>query len=55
MTTAAYFTSEQEAREGEKKEMPPELMKGMEEMNALMVGEPDYFDLKEPWLNSPEA
>ena len=55
MTTAAYFTSEQQAREGEKKEIPPELMKGMEEMNALMVGEPEYFDLKDPWLDSPKG
>jgi hypothetical protein len=55
MTTAAYFTSEQEAREGEKKEVPPELMEGMEEINNLTVGEPDYLDLKEPWLDSPKT
>jgi hypothetical protein len=54
MTTAAYFTSEQEAREGEKKEVPPELMEGMEEINNLTVGEPEYLDLKEPWLDSPK-
>jgi hypothetical protein len=53
MTTAAYFTSESQAREGEKKEIPSELRQGMEEMNALLVGEMEYFDLKEPWLNSP--
>jgi hypothetical protein len=22
----------------------------MDEMNALEVGEPEFFDLKEPWL-----
>jgi hypothetical protein len=55
MTTAAYFTSEQEAREGEKKEVPAELMEGMEEINNLTVGEPEYLDLKEPWLDSPKA
>jgi hypothetical protein len=30
-------------------------MEGMEEMNTLMVGEPEYFDLKDPWLDSPKA
>jgi hypothetical protein len=55
MTTAAYFTSEQEAREGEKKEVPPELMEGMDEINNLTVGEPEYLDLKEPWLDSPKT
>jgi hypothetical protein len=50
---ALYFTSEAEAREGEKKEPPPELKAQMEEMNALSTGEPDYFDLKQPWLYSP--
>jgi hypothetical protein len=52
-TMALYFTSEAEAREGEKKEPPPELKAQMEEMNALSAGEPDYFDLKQPWLYSP--
>jgi hypothetical protein len=54
VTTAAYFTSEQEAREGEKKEIPPELLEGMEEFNALSVGEMEYLDLREPWLHSPK-
>lgn len=52
-TMAIYFTSEAEAREGERKEPPPELKAQMEEMNALAVGEPEYFDLKQPWLFSP--
>ncbi len=52
-TTALYFTSEKEAREGERKEVPPELKAEMEEMDALSVGEPDFFDLREPWLYSP--
>jgi hypothetical protein len=51
-TMVLYFTSEQEAREGEKKEPPAELKAQMEEMDALSVGEPDFFDLKEPWLYS---
>ncbi len=52
-TTALYFSSEEEAREGERKEVPPELKAAMEEMDALSVGVPDFFDLKEPWLYSP--
>ena len=52
-TMAMYFTSEAEAREGERKEPPPELKARMEEMAALNVGEPEFFDLKDPWLYSP--
>jgi hypothetical protein len=53
-TMAIYFTSEQEAREGERKEPPPELKAQMEQMNALSVGEPEFFDLRQPWLYSPK-
>lgn len=52
-TMAAYFTSEAEAREGERKEPPPALKATMEEMMSLEVGTPEYLDLKEPWLHSP--
>jgi hypothetical protein len=52
-TMAVYFTSEEEAREGERKQPPPELQAQMDEMAALSVGEPEYFDLKQPWLYSP--
>src|SRR5207244_11001774 len=53
-TVAIYFTSEAEAREGERKEPPPELKAQMEEMDKLSVGEPEFFDLKQPWLHSPK-
>jgi hypothetical protein len=52
-TVAVSFTSEAAAREGEPKEPPPELQVQMEEMAALSVGEPEFFDLKQPWLYSP--
>jgi hypothetical protein len=52
-TMAIYFTSEEEAREGERKEPPPELRAQMEEMDALSVGVPEFFDLRQPWLYSP--
>jgi hypothetical protein len=53
ITTVAYFTSEEEARAGERKEPPPEMMAAMQEMQELSVGEPEYFDLRDPWLTSP--
>ncbi len=52
-TMAIYFTSEEAAREGEKKEPPPEMQEMMTEMNALSIGEPVFFDLKDPWLTAP--
>ena len=52
-TMAIYFTSEEAAREGERKEPPPELKAQMEEMQQLSVGEPEFFDLKQPWLYAP--
>jgi hypothetical protein len=52
-TMALYFTSEAEARENEKKDVPPELQAQMEEMNKLEVGEPTFYDLKEPWFHTP--
>ncbi|MEP6665224.1 MAG: hypothetical protein ABJA81_02140 [Nocardioidaceae bacterium] len=51
-TMVLYFTSEEAAREGEQKEPPPELKAQMEEMDALNIGVPEFFDLKEPWLHS---
>ena len=53
-TMALYFTSEAAAREGERKEPPPEIRAQMEEMDKLSVGVPDFFDLKQPWLSSPK-
>jgi hypothetical protein len=52
-TMVMYFTSEAEAREGERKEPPPELQAQMEEMNKLSVGETQFFDLKQPVSVSP--
>ena len=52
-TMALYFTSEEEAREGERKQPPPEVEKAMQDLQQVSVGEPAYFDLREPWLHSP--
>lgn len=46
-----YFTSEAEAREGEKMEMPAEMQKVMEEFGKV-TGPVEYIDLKDPWLFS---
>jgi hypothetical protein len=53
-TMVMYFTSEQQAREGEKKELPPELQAQMDQMNALSDGMPEFFDVKDPWLYAPK-
>ena len=52
-TMAVYFTSEAAAREGERQEPPPERRRVMEELNALAIGEPAFFDLRDPWLYAP--
>jgi hypothetical protein len=52
-TMVMYFTSEAEAREGERREMPPEVQAVMAEMMAISDGPPEYFDLREPALDSP--
>jgi hypothetical protein len=48
-TDASYFTSEAEAREGEKKEPPPELAQQAAEFEKVMANV-EFFDLKDPWL-----
>jgi hypothetical protein len=52
-TMAIYFTSEEAAREGERKEPAPEMQEMMKEMDSLTIGEPVFFDLKDPWLHAP--
>jgi hypothetical protein len=52
-TAVLYFTTEEEAREGERKEVPPEMQAQMEEMGKLEIGQPTFLDIKEPWLYSP--
>ena len=53
-TMCIYFTTEAEAREGEQKEMPPEIKEQMDEMSSLESGTPEFFDLRQPWLLSPK-
>jgi hypothetical protein len=53
-TMVMYFTSEAEAREGERKEIPAELQAAMEEMGKLSIGETEFFDLKQPMISSPK-
>ena len=52
-TMALYFTSEEAAREGEQLEPPPEMQQMMQEMQELSIGDPEFYDLKDPWLNAP--
>jgi len=48
-TEANYFTSEAEAREGEKKEPPSELAAQADNFEKLMA-DVEYSDLRDPWL-----
>ena len=50
-----YFTSEAEAREGERREMPPEMQAVMDELMALSPEPPDFIDLRRPLLQKPPA
>ena len=53
-TMIVYFRSEKEAREGELKEVPPEMAKAMDELQSLAVGQPEFLDLNKPWLDAPK-
>lgn len=46
---ATYFTSEADARAGEKKEPPPELAEQAKQFEQVMA-DVEYIDLKDPWL-----
>ncbi|MGY1829706.1 hypothetical protein ACI8AA_04655 [Geodermatophilus sp. SYSU D01180] len=48
-----YFTSEDEAREGERREPPAEWREVMEELTRLAKEPPTYLDLRGPLLHSP--
>jgi hypothetical protein len=52
-TMFMYFTSEADAREGERREAPPELLEAMQEMDKLTVGEFAFLDVRQPVLLSP--
>jgi hypothetical protein len=51
-TQVLYFTSEADAREGERKELPREFQNAMEEMGKLSIGETTFLDLRDPLLQS---
>ena len=51
-TQTVYFTSEAAAREGERKEPPPEV-KAMNEQVSALLSEATFYDLPRPWLHSP--
>lgn len=53
-TMAVYFTSEEDARAGEGKQLPEELRPAMQELMSLAVGQPEFLDLRTPWLDSPK-
>jgi hypothetical protein len=52
-TQVVYFTSEAEARAGERAEQTPEAEAQNAEMMSVFGGPPTFFDLTQPWLSSP--
>ena len=51
-TTAIYFTSEAEARAKEKEmENSPEFQETMAEWGAISDGQPEFYDITEPWFS----
>ena len=52
-TQVLYFTSEAEAREGERKEPPLEFLAVMEQLTKISVGETEFIDLRQPAMHSP--
>jgi hypothetical protein len=53
LVTFIYFTTEDEARQNEKNEMPAEMLAAMDEAMKLAAGEPEWFDLSQPMLYAP--
>lgn len=51
-TVVLWFTSEADAREGERKEPPLELRTAMDEMGKLAIGETEFLDLRRPIVRS---
>jgi hypothetical protein len=54
-SSVAYFTSEADARQGESKEPPPEMLEAMKELASISIGDITYYDLRQVWLRSPQS
>lgn len=53
-TIAVYFTTEEDARQGERRPMPPDLKAWRDEEMTHYEGDASFFDLCRPWLYSPD-
>lgn len=51
-TRALYFSTEDEARAGER-DLPPEIQAHDQEARQLLVGPVTFMDIREPWLYAP--
>lgn len=51
-TMAIWFTSEAAAREGER-DMPPEILERLAELEKISIGERSFIDLTDPWMDGP--
>jgi hypothetical protein len=52
-TQVIYFTSEEDARAGERKQPPAEMAEAMQELGTISVGETTFLDLRRPVLRAP--
>jgi hypothetical protein len=51
-TQAVYFKSEAEARKGEQASASsPEFQEMMAQMQEISDGEPEFYDIREPWMS----
>jgi hypothetical protein len=51
-TMAIWFTSEAAAREGER-DMPPQIVERLAELEKISIGERSFIDLTDPWMDGP--
>ncbi|WP_147339662.1 hypothetical protein [Actinomadura spongiicola] len=52
-TIEVFFTTEEDAREGERRPMPPDLKEWRDEEMTHYDAEATFHDLRDPWLYSP--
>lgn len=52
-TETVYFTSEREARDGERRQPTSEVQALLDEEANQYEGDLTYYDLREPWFHSP--
>ncbi|TMQ89165.1 hypothetical protein ETD83_39205 [Actinomadura soli] len=52
-TIVVYFTTEEDARDGERRPMPSDLKAWRDNEMSHYIDDPVFYDLRNPWLYSP--